>query len=534
MRFLFLIAISILDVPRALAAEWQLVLLKPPECNSCLYVEQILKRNLQIRSVELDDGAGQKVTASINRRASYELSLEERGQLQKLPYFDAAAWNQRVAAGGALLLLKRDGVIASAADISDSANLRDVQVPLDLTSPSVGRSFDSVREARSKFVFDLYMRSWNLNWLYQLALKPELALRPEPLDSVPGQSASAIALSSANIMLLSTASGAADNEIFNALRIEEISQIAKESVGVTASQLQIFYGGGNVQGASALEWRDGQIRLTHRTVAEARPFTSNAATNIFRSIRAQPGSRNLLVLIGHGNPEGAGLWGSPVPLSPKALRSLSEQSGGDNVMVSGNCFGGVMARATSCGFFGARPDVVATGCQADAAEVAQSRDYLHMYFSGLKPVLQSGVDLNGDKKVSFAEAHWHASLKGDPRNVPYTSIDAMADAFFDDNSSALPNGFTAKAARALANETNRMESGVLLSLLEGFADDTPISLQDFAQWAERWSPTSAAPRTLTGQLVRRLLFLKRSNTLSGELAQLHACENRAIADFLRP
>ncbi len=66
----------------------------------------------------------------------------------------------------------------------------------------------------------------------------------------------------------------------------------------TRKQLRIFYGSGNAQGANALEVRDGRIELVRRNVDGAQPFTPEAAARIFQSIRARPGSRNLLVLVG--------------------------------------------------------------------------------------------------------------------------------------------------------------------------------------------------------------------------------------------
>ena len=210
------------------------------------------------------------------------------------------------------------------------------------------------------------------------------------------------------------------------------------------TQLHIFYGGGKASGTNALEVRGGRMGLVRRDVKDSSPFTPDAATRIFQSIRARPGSRNLLVLIGHGDPDGAGMWSSPVALTPARLRALHEHSGGDNVLVSGNCFGGVMARSTSCGFFGARPDIIATGCQADAAVVAQSKDYLHMFFSSLTPKTLAWADADGNGAISFAEAHWYASTEADPRNITYTSIDALADAWFEAHPETLPRSLTVR------------------------------------------------------------------------------------------
>lgn len=516
----------------ALAAEWQVVLLKPRGCTTCSYVEEMLKRSSQLQQATLDDGAGGQVTARILRRASAELSTQEWAELQALPWFDAAAWNRQVIVRAAQVLLKRDGVVVSAGDIADSADLHSARFPLQVTMPDAGRDVGAVRNARADYYQDLYLRSWNLDWFYRLALDPQvLRSRNQPAWITASAAQLAPPLGSANVMLMSTATGAADNEIFNALRIEEIRDVLSQSMQVDASRIRVFYGGDNLHAANALEVRDGRFALVRRDVSGSTPFTPDAVTRIFQSIRARPGSRNLMVLIGHGSPDGAGMWGSPAPLSPAALRALHEHGSGDDVLVSGNCFGGIMARAMSCGFFGARPDIVATGCQADAAQVAQSRDYLHVFFSSLAPGVRRAVDSDGDNRVSFAEAHWYASIEGDMRNVSYTSIDALADAWFESSPDA-PRTVTVQEALALAAASPPAEARALRSLLTGYDAQLALPLDDLAGQAGRWR--NDGPRPLVGQLVRRMLFMKSPGNSGADLARVQACENRPVEEFLRP
>jgi len=526
---LWVIALLLGAASAAQAAEWQVVLLKPPGCNTCTYVEEILKRSAQLRQAVLDDGAGGQVTASIVRRASSELTAQEWTELRALPWFSETRWRRQTAVLAAQLLLKRDGIVVAGGDIADSAGLHNARFPVQTTMPDIGSDVQAARNARATFTQELYLRSWNLNWFYRLALDPTL---PRAADNPPWAANAATLvppLGQANVLLMSTASGAADNEIFNALRIEEIRDVLTTSLAVDPAQLRIFYGGDSLQSANALEVRGGRFGLIRRDVAGASPFTPDAVGRIFQSIRARPGSRNLLVLIGHGSPDGAGMWSSPAALSPGALRKLHQNGGGDDVLVSGNCFGGVMAAATSCGFFGARPDIVATGCQADAAEVAQSRDYLHVFFSGLTPGLQRSVDANGDGSISFSEAHWYASIEGDMRNVTYTSIDALADEWFESHPD-VPRHLPVRDALALAAGAPPGEARALRTLLNGYDAQFQLSLEDLAGQAARWK--SDGPRPLTAQLVRRLLYMQAQGQ-QPELARLQSCENRAIADFVR-
>ena len=516
------------------AEEWQVVLLKPRGCAYCSYLEESLKRSAQLRQATLDDGAGARTTAAIQRRDSSELSAQEWQELRALPYFDERRWRAQAGEGAAMILLKRDGVIAAAGDIAESADMRSARFLGGITMPDIGADLFAVREARSKFIADLYIGAWNLNWFYRLALNPEVR-RTRSTAAWINTNVGTLTppLGRTNVFLMSTASGAADNEIFNALRIEEIRDALTPAL-VAPDQLRIFYGGGNTPGANALELREGRVGLIRRDVVGASPNTPDAVQRIFQSIRAQPGSRNLMVLVGPGTPDGAGMWSSPVPLAPSALRVLHEYGGGDDVLVSGNCFGGVMARAMSCGFFGARPDIVATGCQADAAAVAQSRDYLHTFFSALAPGPRRLVDADGDGAVSFAEAHWYASLEGDVRNVTYTSVDALADAYFDAHRDELPRHMAVRDMLALAEGAPAPEARTLRTLLTGYDGALTLPMDDLAAQVGARNPSSAAPRVLVAQLARRLLFLKSAAGKSEEVTRLQSCENRPVASFLKP
>lgn len=519
----------------ASAAEWQVVLLKPRECLNCLYLEELLKRSGQLQTAALDDGAGNPVSAAIRRRSSAELSAQEWAELRALPYFDEARWQGQVEARTAQVLVKRDGVIAAAGEIGESIDMRAARFPDDLNTPDARQDPATAREARAAYLRDLYLSSWNLNWFYRLALDPQLHhTRGDAAWIAASPATLAPPLQAANVLLMSTASGASDNEIFNALRIEEIRGVLHDSMQLSPAQLRIFYGGGNARGANALEVRNGRIALVRRDVAGAAPFTPEAALRAFQSIRARPASRNLLVLIGHGNPDGAGVWGSPNPLAPATLRALHEHGGGDDVLVSGNCFGGVMARATSCGFFGARPDLIATGCQADAAEVAESRDYLHMFFGSLTPAARQAADADADGAISFSEAHWYASSESDARNVTYTTLDALADAYFDAHPDELPASMTVREIRQLAEGAPAAEARALQRLVGDYNAVLAVPLRDLARQANEWTPQSYLPRALTGQLTRRLLFLRRQEAHTAEVARVQSCENRSVAAFLAP
>ena len=74
-----------------------MVLLKPRNCDTCVFVEEILKRRAQLQQVTLTDGAGGQVTAPILRRSPPELSAQEWSELRALPYFDEMLWRRQSA-----------------------------------------------------------------------------------------------------------------------------------------------------------------------------------------------------------------------------------------------------------------------------------------------------------------------------------------------------------------------------------------------------------------------------------------------------
>jgi hypothetical protein len=122
---------------------------------------------------------------------------------------------------------------------------------------------------------------------------------------------------------------------------------------------------------------------------------------------------------------------------------------------------------------------------------------------------------------------------GDARNVTYTSIDALADNWFDTHPEALPRSLTVREIKALSTKAPAAETQALGALLAGFDAELAVPLEDLAGQAARWRPGST-PRALAGQLARRLLFLKNNVDQRGELARLQSCENRSVAAFLKP
>jgi hypothetical protein len=255
---------------------------------------------------------------------------------------------------------------------------------------------------------------------------------------------------------------------------------------------------------------------------------------VFQSLSRTTSSRNLFVFVGHGGPDGAGLWGQVASLSPADLGVLHRHGKGDDVIVSGNCFGGVMARTMSCGFFAARPDIVASGCQADALEVAASRDYLKMFFASVTPEERARADADHDGEISFEEAHWFASVHGDSRNITYTTLDAIADDWFRDHPRDLPVRFTVADLHRLAEAASPAERQAVQRMTDGLTGSIELPLQDLATQAMNWSREQAGVRPMLGQVARRLLYVQRHAAGDQQVVGVRACEARPIAKFLAP
>lgn len=514
--------------------QWQLVLLKPRNCGSCTIAEELLKRRGFLQTAELNGSDGSSISARIVRRASSELSPEEVQELRALPYIDANVWAQQASELAAQVLLKRDGHVVAAGNLADSADSRRMAFPDAVMTPRDGADLFDLRAQRDASYGELFLRSWNLDYFYELTLNPRLRERfafANYLSTLPAPSGPPLPAS--NLVLMSTASWPGNNEIFNAIRIGEIRDIAQSQLGVTPERTTILYGGSNASAANAVAISRNRAALVRQPIDGSRPATLANVAQFFRQLARQPRSRNLLVFVGHGGPDGAGLWGQLGELGPADLAALHATGQGDDVLVSGNCFGGVMARSMSCGFFAARPDIIATGCQADAADVAQSRDYLKVFFSSLDPQEKARADANHDGRISFDEAHFFASTWGDTRNVTYTTLDALADAWFDSHPETLPATLTVAELHKLAEAAAPSEKQAVARITDGLRPDNQLSLTNLARQANDWSRQQSGIRPMLSQLARRLLYTQR-HAEEPRVGEIRACESRDIAAFLAP
>lgn len=512
---------------------WTITLLKPRDCGGCAFLEESLKRRGMVQTVTLADG-GTEITARIERRVGGDASPGEWEEIRKLPHFNEAAWQRMAGERAVQVLLKRDGHVVAAGPITDSIDPHDARFPLDLTVPLDGVEPGSIVNGYNGFWQQYFVEGWNLDWFYRLARNPQLGKGRRFADWVtPRPKLVPPSMGATNALLASTARGAFDNPVFNAIRTEQIEGVLVEQFGMDRARIQVRYGAGAARGHNALESAGGRTYFVHRDLPRSQSLTIDSLAAFFEGVRSKPGARNLLVMIGHGGPDGAPLWGEVAPLGFEEMQWLHRHGGGDDVMVSGNCFGGVLAQAVSCGFYGARPDVVATGCQANAREVEESADYLRVYFEAFLPEKRAQTDLNHDGKVSFEEAHWHATRFGDDRNVTFSTVDAMAEEWLQQHPDALPEEISLAELMPLAAAAGPGETETLKTMTRGLVGSHRFPVKDVARQAERYTAAPSGPRPMIAQLARRVIYLSKA-VADPALAATRACGARSPAEFLRP
>jgi hypothetical protein len=124
-------------------------------------------------------------------------------------------------------------------------------------------------------------------------------------------------------------------------------------------------------------------------------------------------------------------------LSPRVqvvLIMVQCHSGGfANAIFNGGKAGSALSPARRCGFFATTWDRNAAGCTPDTAE-DDYKDYSTYFFAALdgktrtgKPV--KGCDIDGDGRVSFAEAHAWVILHSDTIDIPVITSEALLRQF---------------------------------------------------------------------------------------------------------
>ncbi|MBT4761214.1 MAG: hypothetical protein HOO06_05900 [Bdellovibrionaceae bacterium] len=299
-----------------------------------------------------------------------------------------------------------------------------------------------------------------------------------------------------NILLIGTANFPTSNPIFTGITLQKIK---KYLGGITKVEPITLYGTGknptkdttfttpdfykpiaaiDPEKNSVTESANHKKSFTKFNLkAKYTPSKQNIKSFFEHSKKTKTDS-NLIVLAGHGSPTGFSTWLNPTnKFTPDDLKSALKNTTNQNILVSGNCYGGIMAKHVTCGFTAARPSSTSLGCWEDTEVGKDLPDFLSLFFKSLNDI--KNADLNLDGKVSFSEAHTYAALNSHHLEQPYTTVDALADEYFASNPSELSSSINIKYLRndLVKNHGSVAEKALVEQLTQSLDSKTNITLK---------------------------------------------------------
>lgn len=525
-RMLFLAALTGGLGPSASAAsgDVEVRLLEGDPCGACALYRSF--GDGYPRHVD-DPAGGAPIPVSVTRKRDLPSALA--AQFTPHPY-----WDQSLS----VMVLRGDEVlyVGNMAEASDLANAR---LPQWTMAPQSAAERERAAHGGS-FHAAHFRQTWKLEYFVDVALgrrQPHVAFDRsllEASDALPD-------VENDNVIFWGSAGMPAGNPLYISERVVQIRD-ALQPEGVEPNVVTLYGNGADPQ-PDTIALVDGKHTFVQSGLAT--PWSPDGPT-LGRLFHTLKGTRNnLLVQVGHSGPTGAPLWGQLVTIDAPLLRSLVASTGSDVVMVSGACNSGQFANAPSCGFFAAHPNVVATGCQKSAEALRGSDDYLRLYFRGLD---DGSADLDDDGEVSFSEAHWHAAVALEEHQIPYDSVDALVDAWWEANARALPGDIRyarlLELARSHGTPEERWAVGEFKRRVQ---PDTAITLTGALELndaamrrlegmtespsGERNAAMALAYPLVLSSLARRLVWRsKASDTPSS--ARLAQCGQRGILSFV--
>lgn len=194
-------------------------------------------------------------------------------------------------------------------------------------------------------------------------------------------------------------------------------------------------------------------------------FTPLNVKQVFETSRNQGVQNLLMIVFGHGQRKGVPTWQSGL-MTPNDFTAVdSAYPEGLSVLLSGTCYGGAFAKKLSCGFFAARPDMQSSGCYENPNN--RTGNYILNFLSTLpKGKNNRAADWNGDGTVTLEEAHWYSVLNASPMDRPYSTLDALADEYFDKKGIQLPRILNNSDIKGMLDAASEGEYKVLEKLIE--------------------------------------------------------------------
>lgn len=532
-------------------SSWEIQLVRGENCGACELFDEIREKRGIGDSVEPGiDGLPDRIP--MRTAAPGDIDDDDIEAMSRLPYLTGREARELVTGRSLMVVVRHEGRVKAAGNIAWSSDLVRARYPDSIMEPPASGPFDELTENPSGYYAEYFREKWSLAHFVELALDPSKAF-PRGFTGAypPSAAADDYALDEANVFITGSADTPAGNPYFIPQRIREIRDRLSTGIAMPASRIEIFFGdGGGMANDTSVEKKNGEMGFRPVNLGGERSLDGQALIDWFTALERQDTRRNLIIQVGHGGPTGMPLWGHLAELSPEEFGQLHAESGARNVLVSGACFGGIFAESLSCGFFAARPDVVAAGCQRAPEAVAQSDDYLRWYFRSLAPAHEGEADADDDGEISFREAHWFAATRLEHDQLPYSTLDALAEHHFDGSDDRLPETVTLEKLKRMADNAPPPERAALARLTHGLDSGREISLANpagqkrkagkklkdlgAARSAARNEAMDLPYRLALVQLARRLIYREQSDAADLVAnARVDACESETFRRFLR-
>lgn len=514
-------------------------------CNACdIWADAFRRReygDVIEYTVQRGDRSGQIVRAAVKWISKDEIPAAILHQLPAADGPKSEHWPITVS-----VLVVEDGKVLSVGNIAGSADVANARFSDAIMNPPADPQADDPAFRPHDELLEYFKENWNLEYFLEMAYaKPDSAGPPDWLDS-----AKPIPYADRNVVIWGAAGTPENNDLFISERMKEIDAALDTFNGADGLEpVYLYANGAHDKTLNTLYTEEGRDHFKNITFPNALPSSKTGLARLFKTIEMRPDARTLLVQVGHSGPLGAPQFGFFEMLTREEMESAAEDR--DMIMVSGACMSGQFAEVGKCGFFAARPELVSSGCQQSAEAIRHSDDYLRHFFSAVGENSRAGADANGDGTLSFAEAHWYAVVRVEGLNMPYTTLDSLADRYFRENPEALPEGMEPGEVMKLAAVATPGERDALQAMLADVAPDSEIALTGVVELnkklnhalektgADEWTSLQRdeyldLPYKLTlVTLVKRLLFKRADDPMyESAIRRTTICEAQSIRDYL--
>jgi hypothetical protein len=510
--------------------ELELWLASGPECNSCEIFAELSQRRGYAREVRYERGAD-TVVVPIERVDKSTLPVNVLNQLSGDSGPSSRHWPIQLT-----VLVVRNGTVLSFGNIADSADLRTAKIAEVRMKPPARPTPDHPALSDTTDYRSYFLDHWNLEYFVSIALgdRSKTEARFIDLDASPAPQ-----VGTTNVILWGAGGIPLKNGLFISQRIQEVRAVLERELADRNPRFITLYGRGPSGDSNDTSVRrNGAVSFFHPQFPIDYAADLAGVSSVFSALKRAHGKHSLLVHVGHSGPNGIPIWGMLGTFTPEDLSRISATRQSELIMISGGCHSGVFARAVQCGFFAAHPEVVSTGCQLSQEAVGRSDDYLRWFFASISQHRATG------ENVSLERAHWDASVRLEQHQISYTTVDALADAYFMANADALPQHMTVSDIRKLRPTATVSEAQALDVLTSDLDAQLSIALTDIVQRnhaaekrlqgmtessSERRNDALRLPyRLMLPSLTRRLIYRSR-NSVDEDLQHATACEARSLA-----